>query len=326
LAGEDDQLARLLYRAANEELNMSLHKIYTDNPNLSDVTLARQLGQRLWAENDLQLDFSGIRTVTAEFATELCRTIIQRRDPALLPNALLIATMAPPVQLTFFSVLSAALSGSLGPAPAPAPEPPDSEEASTAPALDLRNAFNPISALRSIQEAYLQYVYTFQKFTNANIAGWVQDKIRAGTLLWRDPYIQLTRRFEPGDSFADLVGAGLLHPETPRYFGGSAGSPVQLYRHQSDAIKNILGVSGSGLGNSGSGKSTNPEPRTPSNVIIATGTGSGKSFCFGIPIISECLRLRDRGVRGIKAIIIYPMNPWATASTPTLPGGCTAPV
>ncbi len=279
---------------------MSIHKIYTDNPNLSDVTLARQLGQRLWTENDLQLDFSGIETVTGEFATELCRTIIQQRDPALLHNALLIATMAPPVQLTFFSVLSAALSGSLGPTPASAPEPSDSGEASTAPALDL--SFNPISALRSIQDAYLQYVYTFQKFTNVNIAGWVQDKIRAGTLLWRDPYIQLTRRFEPGDSFADLVGAGLLHPETPRYFGGSAGSPVQLYRHQSDAIKHILGGRDGGAGQG-------QEQRNPGhNTIVATGTGSGKSFCFGVPIISECLRLRDRGVRGIKAIIIYPMN------------------
>ncbi|MEW5960205.1 MAG: DEAD/DEAH box helicase [Chloroflexota bacterium] len=272
---------------------MPVHPVFVDNPHLSDLDLARQLGQRLWTENDLQLDFSGIETVTDEFATELCRTIIQQRDPALLHNALLIATMAPPVQLTFFSVLSAALSGSLGPTPAPAPEPPDSGETSTAPAVDL--LFNPISALWSIQDAYLQYVYTFQKFTNANIAGWVQDKIRAGTLLWRDPYIQLTRRFEPGDSFADLVDAGLLHPETPRYFGSSAGSPVQLYRHQSDAIKHILveRVNNSFYG---------------ANTIVATGTGSGKSFCFGIPIISECLRLRDRGVRGIKAIIIYPMN------------------
>lgn len=49
------------------------------------------------------------------------------------------------------------------------------------------------------------------------------------------------------------------------------------------------------------------------NTIIATGTGSGKSFCFGIPIISECLRLKDRGVKGVKAIIVYPMNALANS-------------
>ncbi len=44
------------------------------------------------------------------------------------------------------------------------------------------------------------------------------------------------------------------------------------------------------------------------NTIIATGTGSGKSFCFGIPIVSEALHMRDQGIRGIKAVIVYPMN------------------
>jgi ATP-dependent helicase YprA (DUF1998 family) len=279
---------------------MPIHKVFTNNPDLADVALALDLGQRLWTENDLQLDFTGIQSVTEEFATELCRTIIQQRAPALLHNALLITTMTPPVQATFFSVLSAALSGSLGSSPPSEPEPTDYAEPSPAQALDL--SFNPISALQSIQDAYLQYVYTFQKFTNAAIAGWVQDKIRAGALLWRDPYIQLTRRFEAGDAFSDLVNTGTLHLETPRYFTAADGNPLKLYRHQSDAIKNILE-------NGDLGASSSEMIAVPGhNTIVATGTGSGKSFCFGVPIVSECLRLRDRGVRGIKAIIIYPMN------------------
>ena len=48
-------------------------------------------------------------------------------------------------------------------------------------------------------------------------------------------------------------------------------------------------------------------------MIVATGTGSGKSFCFGIPIVSECLRPRDQGVQGIKALIVYPMNALANS-------------
>ncbi|RME24489.1 MAG: DEAD/DEAH box helicase, partial [Candidatus Zixiibacteriota bacterium] len=276
---------------------MPIHKIFTGNPTLSDISLARQLGHRLWTENDLQLDFTGIERVTGEFATELCRTILEQRSAAVLHNALLTDTMQPAVQATFLPVIMAAFSGALPPTPGPDPD-TDTAGADDTSDVSSGQIFNPLSALRNIQDAYLQYVYTFQKFTNPAIAEWVQEKIRTGTLLWRDPYIQLTRRFEPGDTFDALVRAGIIHPETPRYFTDAHGNPVRLYRHQSQAIKSILGGA----------KPEKDTPPTPNNTIIATGTGSGKSFCFGIPIVSECLRLRDRGVQGIKAIIIYPMN------------------
>jgi len=41
------------------------------------------------------------------------------------------------------------------------------------------------------------------------------------------------------------------------------------------------------------------------HTIISTGTGSGKTETFLIPIIAHCLQSMERGV---KAIIIYPMN------------------
>jgi len=139
-------------------------------------------------------------------------------------------------------------------------------------------------------------VETFQRFKNPMIQDWVGEKLAKGTLIFKGPYIEINRRFQAGDSFQNLVSEGLLHKETPRCFTSKPedkSSPVvELYRHQSEAIRNIA-----------SGR----------NTVIATGTGSGKSFCFGIPIISECLRLRDQGVKGVKAIIVYPMNALANS-------------
>ena len=48
----------------------------------------------------------------------------------------------------------------------------------------------------------------------------------------------------------------------------------------------------------------------PLSTIVATGTGSGKTECFLLPILDYCLRHADSN--GIKTIIIYPMNALAT--------------
>lgn len=47
----------------------------------------------------------------------------------------------------------------------------------------------------------------------------------------------------------------------------------------------------------------------PASTIIATGTGSGKTECFLYPILDYCLTEQKKGV---KAVIIYPMNALAS--------------
>lgn len=46
----------------------------------------------------------------------------------------------------------------------------------------------------------------------------------------------------------------------------------------------------------------------PESTLVTTGTGSGKTECFLFPILDDCLRRREAGVKGIKAIVLYPMN------------------
>ena len=45
---------------------------------------------------------------------------------------------------------------------------------------------------------------------------------------------------------------------------------------------------------------------------MATGTGSGKTECFLLPLLEHCRLQHARGQRGIKAILIDPMNALAT--------------
>lgn len=170
---------------------------------------------------------------------------------------------------------------------------------------------NPFTTLAQIQHDYLTYVRTFQRFQNPEINDWVLERVQSGTLLWKPPFIQISRPFAPGARLEDLVAEGLLHPDTPPIFRRDpddlASPPIHPYHHQTEAIRRILGSPSPAGGRGGQGV------RAGRNVIVATGTGSGKSFVFGIPIVSECLRLRDRSVQGIKGLIVYPMNALANS-------------
>lgn len=52
--------------------------------------------------------------------------------------------------------------------------------------------------------------------------------------------------------------------------------------------------------------------REPQPTILTTGTGSGKTEAFLYPILDHCVRERAQGNRGIKALLLYPMNALAT--------------
>ena len=73
--------------------------------------------------------------------------------------------------------------------------------------------FNPFAGLEAVQQQYLRYVHTFQTFRNPQISAWVGERVNQGTLLWRDPTVQLGRFYRQGLTFDALEGLG-LHPAT----------------------------------------------------------------------------------------------------------------
>src|SRR5699024_9818578 len=50
------------------------------------------------------------------------------------------------------------------------------------------------------------------------------------------------------------------------------------------------------------------EGARPQPTMVVTGTGSGKTEAFLLPILNHARRTRAAGRRGIKALILYPMN------------------
>lgn len=109
---------------------------------------------------------------------------------------------------------------------------------------------------------------------------------------WPDPLIQINPSYKRGRGLETLITDGPLDQGTSEIFR-AAGTPLSLYKHQEQAI--ALAAQGE-------------------SYVVTTGTGSGKSLCFFIPIVSAVLAERRKSaVRRTRAIIIYPMNALANS-------------
>lgn len=111
---------------------------------------------------------------------------------------------------------------------------------------------------------------------------------------------EVRRKFAPGTSLSDFAASGVIHPDLVNF------TDYVLHAHQSKALKLA----------SGEGR----------NIIVATGTGSGKTESFLLPIIDSLLKEKEAGTLsdGIRAVIIYPMNALATDQLERLETGLEA--
>lgn len=140
---------------------------------------------------------------------------------------------------------------------------------------------------------YASYASSFIQINDPRIYETVFGSLDEG-LFWPNPLIQLNPTFESGGTVDELVDEGLLHPECQSIFRSNkdkqVGKPFRFHRHQREAIEIA---------------------RQGHNYILTTGTGSGKSLSYIVPIVDHVLR-RGSG-KGIQAIIVYPMNALANS-------------
>ncbi|AHW62297.1 protein of unknown function [Draconibacterium orientale] len=157
---------------------------------------------------------------------------------------------------------------------------------------------NPFKVFQEVKHQYKAYIQTFQVFKNKQIEAYVHDQMDNGKLLWQEPIIQISKRFKAGKSIPQLIDEGVLHQATRDVFNLTNTRTgerflIHPHLHQEQAIEICS--------------------RKQENLVVTTGTGSGKSLCFEIPIVDHCLKAKDEGKQGIKAIIIYPMNALANS-------------
>lgn len=154
---------------------------------------------------------------------------------------------------------------------------------------------NPIEASESIKDEFISYVSTSFHIADRDYADQFVAELNKKDSVAKGPYLDISDSFETGENIESLIEEGELSPlfrvlekDVPEN-KKEIKLNRKLYLHQEKAIRKI-----------------NQEH----NLVVTTGTGSGKTECFILPIINYLLREKEAGTltSGVRAILIYPMN------------------
>ena len=126
---------------------------------------------------------------------------------------------------------------------------------------------------------YRNYIESFLEIKDPKIEQFIKQELDNGHL-WRDPLIQINPAYKKSADIDTLVKDGILDSQCKQYF-----PEFHFYYHQEQAFRCAI----------------KSEP-----YVVTTGTGSGKSLSYVVPIINDLLQ--NPQLKGIRAILVYPMN------------------
>lgn len=150
---------------------------------------------------------------------------------------------------------------------------------------------HPLQTTALIRNSYLRYLKTIYPFQERDLRDQFWRALETPDLLVKGPLLEASPPFKNGRSIRELIEVGVLHPAFRTLCSDALPLERPLYLHQEQGVDKVV--------------------RGGRNVIIATGTGSGKTEAFLIPILDHLLREEEAGTLdqpGVRALLLYPMN------------------
>jgi len=147
---------------------------------------------------------------------------------------------------------------------------------------------NPIALHEDLSARMSRYLLTSLPIHSRfpEIRRKAEEQLEKDALLVKGPFLEALPDFPKKDSLRELTDDAILHDGFRNLDPEVFQRP--LHQHQTEAILGIV--------------------KNRENLVVATGTGSGKTECFLFPLIDELLKADIAGKAGIRAIIVYPMN------------------
>ncbi len=157
---------------------------------------------------------------------------------------------------------------------------------------------NPIKIHRTLRELYLKYINSGMPFFSECYNNERNELLLSDATICQPPIIEIVPKYEEECTIEDLCLRENIDIDFANFvncglFDGNSKTIRKLYKHQAEAI--IIAT------------------KKRKDIVVTTGTGSGKTECFLLPLISDLISesktwsKQDRP-RAMRAIILYPLN------------------
>ena len=148
------------------------------------------------------------------------------------------------------------------------------------------NILNPVQVAEEIMKSYQLYLRTSFYFRDPELRSSFDSALKSGRLI-KGPYLEGTPVFKRGMT-PRALSEELNFPVDEGFLRAINGERP-LYQHQEEAIRQIT---------------------AGQNIVVTTGTGSGKTESFLYPILFHLYSQFKQGILGpgTRALILYPMN------------------
>ena len=146
--------------------------------------------------------------------------------------------------------------------------------------------FSPIKTSHVISDKYKRYLSTIFQISDKDYESQFEKALSEKEILSKGPYLDAVDAFKKGKSLFELINEGIVSKNMEKL-----NFPMDrpLYLHQEQAICKV---------------------QDKKNIVVSTGTGSGKTESFLLPVLSELSEELEKGILcpGVRALLIYPMN------------------
>ncbi len=148
---------------------------------------------------------------------------------------------------------------------------------------------DPLEAAKEIEGSYKRYLKTLLAPRDDKLAAAFDAEVDGSDLLAKGPILEMTPPYATGATCRELIAEGVLNPRFAALDSPALPLDQPLYIHQETAIRKFV-----------AGR----------NLVVSTGTGSGKTESFLIPIINHLIAEQAEGhlSPGVRALLLYPMN------------------